>query len=118
MKTDEVLNEPQRRTRRRWSLKEKQALVERWKQSGKSRAEFCREEELSYGNFLSWEKRMDAMSGSGFVEVAAGKLELFRDEWAVEVVVPNGWRIRLAESSGGGSRMSALKEVLEMVARC
>ncbi len=42
------------RERRRRSSEEKADWVERWCESGLSRAEFCRQERIPYGSFVRW----------------------------------------------------------------
>lgn len=44
--------------------------LEQWKQSGKSIAEFCRVNHISYHAFMYWKKKMTMMSGSGgFIQI-------------------------------------------------
>ena len=41
----------------RYTDLEQQRFIDQWKQSGKSKASFCREYELSYFSFNDWIKR-------------------------------------------------------------
>jgi hypothetical protein len=60
------------------SAKEKQQLIESWKQSGKSRMDFCKERGINYHTFISWinpkkQKKLPKVKpvkvSSGFSEV-------------------------------------------------
>lgn len=94
-------------------------MVELWCESGLSRAEFCRREELPYLAFLRWVK-----AASGYEEESPQFVEVVTsDEIAPraalgmggsEVIAPNGWRVRL-EGRWQAGKLAAL---LEVVGRC
>ena len=43
----------------RYTDLEKQELIEQWRQSGKSKATFCKESSVSYHSFNDWIRRRD-----------------------------------------------------------
>ncbi len=112
-----IVSEPNdvRWERRRWSCEQKDELVERWCESGLSRAEFCRREGLCYGRFLAWVAEA-SMAGGGpeFVEVLESEGAPGGGSDRLEVVAPNGWKVCLGE--GFDSR--AVERLLGIVARC
>jgi len=44
-------------THRRYTDLEKQELIEQWKQSGKNKFAFCKENSLSYFSFCDWVRK-------------------------------------------------------------
>ena len=108
-------NAPQRQ-RRQWSQATKRQLVEQWQQSGKTRTQFCREHEICYTLFLGW-IRDAAVGRGGFIEVNmrdSGKTSPRTPCDPVEIVSPNGWRIRLPREVD----LSQPAPILNLVARC
>jgi transposase-like protein len=109
------------RRRRRWSWEQKLEVIARWEASGLSRVAFCRQEGLGYGNFLAWLRQRTAGSGAqprgaggvGFLEVRLADGATAR-EARMEVVAPNGWRVRLGDEFAEG----ALRRVLHLVGQC
>ena len=102
-------------------MEQKSELVEGWCESGLTRAEYCRREGLGYGRFLAWiaqwaDRAEEKASVPEFVEVraAGGALEGNPDQPAIELVAPNGWRVRLGSDFESG----ALQRVLELLGRC
>jgi transposase-like protein len=107
--------------RYRRSEEEKAELIERWCESGLSRAEFCRREGISYGSFLgwiaSWLVADAAEPAPEFVEVM--EAESVRspaqgESHGIELLAPDGWRVRVS----GGFASEDLKRVLEVLGRC
>ena len=82
---------------------------------------FCRQDGLCYGNFLNWLRQRTARSaaelgsagGGGFLEVRLGDGATEAGA-RMEVVAPNGWRVRLGDEFAGG----VLRRVLHVVGQC
>lgn len=76
---------------RRYTELEKEELMEQWKQSGKSKAVFCKEQSVGYYSFCAWVKRRKdkALKGkSSFVPV---QIKATHPEGIfVKVVLKNG----------------------------
>jgi hypothetical protein len=64
-------NEMTRRLRRRFSAEEKARVVGRYKESGLTRAGFCRREGVSLFNLQRWLGKQNRSGETGFVEVEA-----------------------------------------------
>ena len=107
--------------RRRLSWEQKLEVITRWEASGLSRMAFCRQEGLCYGNFLNWLRQRTARSaaqqqgadGGGLLEVRLGD-GVPEAGARMEVVAPNGWRVRLGDEFADG----ALRRVLHLVGQC
>lgn len=107
--------------RQRWTWEQKLELIARWEASGLSRVAFCRQERLCYGNFLNWLRQRTGRSaaelrigdGGGLLEVrlSDGVPEV---RMRMEVVAPNGWRVRIEDEFAEG----ALRRVLSMLGQC
>ena len=65
----EIENERTRRPRRRFSAEEKARVVGLYKESGLTRAEFCRREGVSLFNLQRWLGKQDRAGEARFVEV-------------------------------------------------
>jgi transposase-like protein len=107
--------------RSRRSREDKARLVERWCESGLSRAEFCRRQKICYGSFLGWIARWmeeeEAAQVPEFVEVLAAAPKVIRgdgESGGIELIAPNGWRVRL----GGDFETRNLERIVEVLARC
>lgn len=110
---------PVDRRRSRRSSREKAELVERWCESGLSRAEFCRREEICYGSFVRWITQWmeQAEETPEFVEVVEAIPEASRSDdesGGIELVSPSGWRVRVR----GGFESRDLERVVEVLGRC
>jgi len=68
-----------RRQRRRWSEASKRQLVEAWKQSGMTRAEFCRRHGLDYGRLGAWSKQFGEALPAQIISKGIGSNELVVD---------------------------------------
>jgi transposase-like protein len=107
--------------RRRWNWERKLEAIARWEASGLSRMAFCRQEGLCYGNFLNWLRQRTARSaaelrgagGGGLLEVRLGD-GMPEAAARMEVVAPNGWRVRLGDEFAE----EALRRVLHVVGQC
>jgi transposase-like protein len=100
-----------RRQRRRWSNEERAALVGAWRQSGSSKLHFCQEHTLCYASFLRWVAQEADAGGAPLVEV---RLEEPAAAGALELVAPNGWRVRLA----AGFAADPLRAVVRLLSQC
>jgi hypothetical protein len=67
----EIENEMTRRPRRRFSAEEKARIVGQYKESGLTRAEFCRCQGVSLFNLQRWLGKPNRPGGARFVEVEA-----------------------------------------------
>lgn len=82
------------------------ALVEAWRESGKTRKEFCDEHHMKVSTFAYWVTRKNkaAGSGRGFLPVdISGARER---KASVEIHYPNG--VRLSVDAGDVARISTL----------
>jgi transposase-like protein len=102
----------------RRSKEEKAGLVERWCESGLSRAEFCRREGICYGSFLNWIGQWvdGTAEAPEFVEVVeeTAQAESSVESGGIELVAPNGWRVRMS----GAVVSRDLERVVEVLGRC
>jgi transposase-like protein len=79
------------------SKSEGQALVERWKSSGKSISEYCREHSIPSHRINYWKKRVETLEGdkaegNKFLSI---ELQNNSDQARYEVQTPKGYIIRL-----------------------
>lgn len=93
--------------------------MERWCESGLSRAEFCRREGVPYGSFVRWIAQWMEQEEAEpeFVEVLEAAPEVSRiveEASGIELVAPNGWRVRV----GSAIAMRDLERVVEVLGRC
>ncbi len=72
------------------SRQEKEQLLAQWKQSGKSRKEFCQEHGINYGTFVTWPHEYNRKGKSGFKEV---KLVQPATSLFAQVYFPSGIRV-------------------------
>jgi hypothetical protein len=107
--------------RRRWSWEPNLEVIARWEASGLSRLAFCQREGLGYGNFLAWLRQRTAgtgvqpqgAGGGGLLEVRLGNGPPEVGA-RMEVVAPNGWRVRLGDEFAE----ETLRRVLQLVGQC
>ena len=108
--------------KRRRPEEEKAELIERWCESGLSRAEFCRRERICYGSFLNWitqwigEEVPEPEAAVEFLQVITaapvqGTSEA--DGGVIEILAPNGWRVRVK----AGFDSQDLHRVVEVLGR-
>ena len=95
-KQEDVIAEKKASKRRHSSAEIRRTHVERWKQSGLSMREYCREQGLSLSSFSSWAQTV-AKSNVGFkpVTVSAAPILPERQANVVEIIVDNRIKIRL-----------------------
>jgi hypothetical protein len=73
--------------------------VEAWRESGQSVAAFCRSRDLTYSQFVYWQRRLRGEVLS-LVPVVVAKAEpCSAAAAAVDLDLPNGVRVRLASVS-------------------
>jgi transposase-like protein len=102
------------RVRRRFTPRQKHAILERFRASGLSQGRFVRREGIALATLSRWlRKERNEHSGDKAVEVGRlGSLE-GSSEWA-EVVRPDGWRIRLS----GALREESLRMLFSSLPPC
>jgi hypothetical protein len=86
----------------RRTLSEMQEICQRFDQSGLSRREFCKQQNIAHQTFNYWYKRIASKESSGFTEIALPRKAF------VEVVFPSGARITFQ----GEPSVSLLKELV------
>ena len=83
--------ETQSNIQKGWRTREqKEEIIRKWEQSGKSRKEFCEEHQIGYNSLVSWCKQFkDQKTSSGFSEI---KIKETAGLYA-QVHLPGGIRI-------------------------
>lgn len=65
--------------------------IQRWRTSGLTRADYCRQADIKYGTFLTWLKLEALPSGDGnFIALSKDNPE----HGEVEILFPNGIQLR------------------------
>jgi hypothetical protein len=73
---------------------EKQLMLDYWKQSGQSKASYCKERNIAYHSFFYWQKKLSIPSTSSKKKfIKLGALPKTLPLAIAEVVYPNGTRI-------------------------
>lgn len=72
------------------SREEKERLLALWKESGKTRKEFCLEQGINYGTFATWPYESTRRTASAFKEI---KLDQASGSLFAQVHFPSGVRI-------------------------
>jgi len=87
-----------------------QSLVELWKQGGKSKTEFCREQNINYQTFIGWTtpKKSHHKKTSSFLPLTVSAEEEKQNIFA-EVYFRNGSRICFHQSVSAKYFQSLLK---------
>jgi hypothetical protein len=71
--------------------------IDQWQSSGKSMAEFCRHEDISYWTFREWKKRLESQAESRLVKLNTVKMKSCADSTASPLQIElNGIRITIA----------------------
>jgi len=80
-----------RRTEEEW-----RELLFRWRKSGLSAREFCRQESLQSSSFQRWQRHLSVGSSrSDFVTMVPSSPALpSTPSWSLEVTLPNGIKLR------------------------
>lgn len=77
-------------------IKERQALIDRWKASGKSINAFCKQENVSYYTLLYWRKKLENQTPSkGFIKIKPTK-NIKPNDSTCELIFSNGNRINFS----------------------
>ena len=79
----------------RYTDLEQQRFIDQWKQSGKSKASFCREYELSYFSFNDWIKRRykkEQKQKSSFVPL---ELKNSDESVFIQLILKNGATVNI-----------------------
>jgi hypothetical protein len=74
----------------RHTREQMQEIIHAWSQSGLSKKEFCRQQNITYSNFHYWCKRLRTPSTPGFAE-----LQVPDTSSGCEVIFPSGVRLLL-----------------------
>lgn len=86
------------RSHRRWSVVEARAALSALAASGLSPTAFAAREGLDVQRLRSWRKKVGALTTPAFVEVRPAA-----NERTVEIVLPSGLVLRVAESIDAGA---------------
>lgn len=107
--------------RKKYSTQEKQEIIRRYKESGKSAAQYGRDNDISAINILRWIKKEENQSNntaqkedSNFVEIKKSKLLMNSNEkisTPVIVLACNGCVLQIAD----GFNQTTLKNILAVV---
>lgn len=73
------------------TLEQMQEVIRAWPQSGLSKKEFCRQQNITYSNFHYWCKRVHTPSAPGFAELSVSATP----SPDCEVIFPSGVRLVL-----------------------
>jgi hypothetical protein len=77
-------------------INERQQLIDRWKESGKSIMAFCKEENISYYTFLYWrDKLVRKTNRSGFIKIKSSVSKKTTDN-TCEIIFTNGNRLNFS----------------------
>lgn len=103
------LNHAPRKTRVRRTAAQWQGLMDRFEASGLTQVEFCRQNEVAFGTFSAWRRKLadreaqPLASPTGenlFVEFAAQPpRQLESSDWDVELALGGGMVLRLRQSA-------------------
>ena len=77
------------------SREEKERLLAQWKESGKTRKQFCEEQGINYGTFATWPRETTQVKTAAFKEI---KLDRTDNIPFAHIYFPNGIRIELFQS--------------------
>jgi len=88
--------------------------VLKWKQSGLSMKQYCREHGISYWSFRDWKKMTESdtfQNSTGFVELPVVIKNQHKEYEPVEIILKNGLRIIVKENSA----TCRLKEIISIL---
>ena len=96
--------------RRHLPPEERQEVLARYRQSGMTQRDFCRQEGLGLSTLIRWlgDERKPRRQPLAFQEVI---LPATTSAWAVEVVSPQGWVVR-CQAETGAERVAELLRAL------
>jgi hypothetical protein len=78
---------------------ERKALMDRWKESGKSARQFCQDENININTFHYWRHRLKKEKPPGFIKLQPSE-NIFRGAGYCEVMFSNGNRVLFHQSPG------------------
>lgn len=85
--------------------------VLKWKQSGLSMKQYCREHGISYWSFRDWKKMTESdtsLNSTGFVELPVVIKNQHKEYEPVEIILKNGLKI----IAGANTNTSHIKEII------
>lgn len=84
------------KTKQKFSEHQKQTLLKEWKQSGKTKIDFCKEKDLKYFTFVSWKEIKDKKKasdiGNSFLPV---KIKKSSDSPFAQLTLKNGAVVKI-----------------------
>lgn len=78
---------------------ERNALLDRWKESGKSVRQFCQDENININTFHYWRSRLKKEKPAAFIKLQPSE-NIFRAAVYCEVMLSNGNRVLFHQSPG------------------
>lgn len=79
----------------RYSDLEKEELIEQWKQSGKNKSIFCKEQGVSYYSFNDWIKRRDKKKQKAKTSFVSLKIKNSQEPIFTQLVLKNGITVNI-----------------------
>jgi hypothetical protein len=77
-------------------INEREQLIDRWKESGRSIMAFCKEENISYYTFLYWrDKLVKKTNRAGFLKIKSSVSKKITDN-TCEIIFSNGNRVNFS----------------------
>ncbi len=96
MQQNESPDVPKKLPRRQSSLEFRHAQVDKWKQSGLSMSEYCRQHDLSVSSLSAWVRsRKDANRSFKAIKMLTPPAQPLLEHNTVEIIVDNRIRIRM-----------------------
>ena len=103
-------NRAAERAEKRWYWEEK---LKGWKQSGQTRANYCRERNLAVHQFWYWRKRLCPEKTAATLVELPMRARMPGPSSAISLIVDGGCRIEIRE----GFNPSMLEQVLRIICR-
>ena len=97
--------------RRHATAQERQQILARYLKTQLSQRDFALREGIGFSTLCNWlrQERGKPQPAVSFQEVAFPSLPAARPNWALEVVSPRGWKIRMAQIGDAGSLQQIMR---------
>jgi len=105
-----IANESEQTKRKRFTSEQRQDILKRFGQSGLKQQEFVTQEGISKASLSKW-RQAERRQGKARVKPVKFREVMVAQpgaRWAVEVISPQNWTLRLAQGTSG----KALQELL------